>query len=554
MVIEKSQFADPWGPMTPEQERRLRLSEQRLLGILTIAADAILSIDDTGVITMFNHGAEVIFGYKADEVIGQSLETLLPVRYRAAHGGHIQRFAHGTEPARRMGERQEIFGLRKDGTEFPAEASISKIEVDSRMVFTAVLRDITERKRHQYELEARVAERTSALQDEIRQREKAQAALIQSQRMDVLGQLTGGIAHDSNNLLTVITGNLELLEDELGEHPGLKYLRQAQEAALMGARLNQRLRTFSRRRRLAAEVINLNNEVLGMSELLRRTLGETVKLTTILMHDLWPTLADPSEVENAILNLALNARDAMPKGGDLRIETQNAVIEPEVAKLEKELAAGEYVRLSVSDTGTGIPPDSIRRVFEPFFSTKGPGKGTGLGLSTIYGFVKQSNGHVTIYSELGLGTTVNLYLPRVADPKAPAISPRSAHPLDRSRGETILVVEDNPQVRALTIERLQRLGYRVLEAEDGPEALEKFVTGNRIDLVFSDVVMPGGLSGFDLAHAIRQRDQNARVLLTSGFSEGAARDVGLELDKEKVLRKPYSLAELAEAIRRAIDG
>ena len=540
--------------MSPEEERRLRLSEQRLSGILEIAADAIISIDGESLITMFNHGAELIFGHRADEVIGQPLDILLPERFRAGHRHHIGRFAAGTESARRMGERQEIFGLRKDGTEFPAEASISKLEVDDQRVFTAVVRDITERKRRQGELEARVAERTRALQDEIRQREAAQAALVQSQRMDALGQLTGGVAHDSNNLLTVITGNLEMLEDELGDHPALKYLRQAQEAAHMGARLNQRLLTFSRRRRLAAEVINLNNEVLEMSELLRRTLGETVKLTTVLKHDLWPATADPSEIENAILNLAINARDAMPKGGDLRIETQNAVIDPDAARLEDGLLPGEYVRLSVSDTGEGMTAETIRRAFEPFFTTKGPGKGTGLGLSTIFGFVKQSQGHVTIYSEVGIGTTVNVYLPRNAGTGLSPSTARGSKQPPKSRGESILVVEDNTQVRLLTIERLKRLGYIVLEAENGPAALAALDSGATPDLIFSDVVMPGGLSGFDLARSIRERTPGARILLTSGFSEDAAKGIAHGASEETILRKPYSLAELAESIRRAIDN
>ena len=262
-----------------------------------------------------------------------------------------------------MAERQAIYGLRKDGTEFPAEASISKISVGEQRIFTVILRDVTDARRQQDELETRVMERTQALQDEIRQRETAQAALVQAQRMDALGQLTGGVAHDNNNLLTVITGNLEMVEDEFGAHPAMKYVREAQEAARMGARLNQRLLTFARRRKLEPQVINLNDQVLAMSELLRRSLGETINLTTVLMHDIWPVRVDPSEVENAVLNLAINARDASPKGGNLQIETRNVTLDEDAVRQIEGLGAGDYVRLSVSDTGIGMPPEVQRREF-----------------------------------------------------------------------------------------------------------------------------------------------------------------------------------------------
>ena len=381
------------------------LAEAQLSGILAITDDAIISIDEAQLVTLFSDGAERIFGYTKAEILGQSLDLLIPGRFRAAHGPHVRAFSNDSLSSRRMGERQAIYGLRKDGTEFPAEASISKFEVGERRIFTVILRDVTVARRQQDELETRVAERTQALQDEIRRREAAQAALVQSQRMDALGQLTGGIAHDSNNLLTVITGNLEMVEDELGDHLAMKYVREAQEAARMGARLNQRLLTFARRRKLEPQVINLNDQVLAMSELLRRSLGETINLTTVLMHDLWPVGVDPSEVENAVLNLAINARDASPKGGNLQIETQNVTLDADAVRDIDGLGAGDYVRLSVSDTGVGMSPEVQRRVFEPFFTTKGPGKGTGLGLSSLYGFARQSKGNVTIYSEAGRGTT-----------------------------------------------------------------------------------------------------------------------------------------------------
>jgi len=655
-----------------------------LAGILAIAADAIICVDDAQSIIMFNSGAEHIFGYESGEIIGQPIDRLMPERFRQAHSGHVATFGRSPIHARQMGERQEIYGVRKSGEEFPAEASISKLNLGEQRTYTIVLRDVsrrklaekallaseerlrlavaagriglfehdhetgqnfwsllfrdilgvdatapasvatylaashpndrpmieaviarsgdgtsdgvlalehrlvlpngalrwvamnaqtyfaddgalrrslrtvgairdvTERRLYLEELEARVAERTRALREEIQHREVAQAALVQSQRMEALGQLTGGIAHDSNNLLTVILGNLEMIEDEFEGHAAMKYLKAAEEAAQMGARLNQRLLTFARRRKLESKAINLNDHVLTLSELLRRTIGEGVDLTTSLAHDLWPARVDPSEIENAILNLAINARDAMPEGGSLRVETQNCVVSNESAQRDSGPAAGDYVRLSVSDSGVGMPPEVLARVFEPFFTTKDQGKGTGLGLAMLYGFVKQSNGHVAISSEPGRGTTVDVFLPRdqSSDPKPSVLNSDAG--LMHGQGETVLVVEDNAQVRALTAARLRRLGYNVLEACDGIRALAMIEEGRKPDLIFSDVVMPGGMSGFDVARAVWERDPSQRVLLTSGFAENLAPVSDPLFAERSILRKPYSLAELARAISESL--
>ena len=415
-------------------------------------------------------------------------------------------------------------------------------------------RDVTERRVYLQELESRVSERTRALNEEIHRREQAQAALVQSQRMEALGQLTGGIAHDSNNLLTVILGNLEMVSDELQDHPAMGYVREAEEAAKMGARLNQRLLTFARRRKLESKVVNLNDHVLSMSELLRRTLGEGIDLTTILAHDLWPARVDPSEIENAILNLAINARDAMPSGGSLRIETQNSVVDARPERTADELATGDYVKLSVSDTGVGMRPEVLARAFEPFFTTKEQGKGTGLGLSMLYGFVKQSAGHVAISSQVGRGTTVDVFLPREIS-VGTMIGPLRAADSKALQGgtETVLIIEDNPQVRALTTARLKRLGYRVVEAENGPRALVLLEGNVHADLIFSDVVMPGGMTGFDVARVVWQQTPGQRILLTSGFAEDATPSNDEVFAARQILRKPYSLAELARAIREALD-
>ena len=534
--------------------------EARLSAIVSIAADAIISLDSEQRITLFNDGAERLFGYRRDEVVGQHLEMLIPERYRAAHGEHIQRFGAGGNVARSMGQRREIFARRKDGEEFPAEASISHIEIEGERIYTVVLRDVSERKRtldmltlSRTELEARVAERTAELQAEMKRREDTQAQLVRTQRMEAFGQLTGGVAHDFNNLLTVITGNLELIEMRLEDEKLRTLLKRAHDAAEMGARLTSRLLTFARRRQFSPSPLNLNEQVMGMVDLLRRTLGEDIDLNAKLAPRLWTVRADPSEVENAVLNLAINARDAMPKGGRLLIETANVTAEQGQIGTIDRLPAGAYVRLSVSDTGTGMSEDVLAHAFEPFFTTKQPGRGTGLGLSTIYGFVRQSGGTATIYSEPDLGTTVTLYLPRTDDAAPAAAELRDDH-VPLARGEAVLLVEDNAEVREVTRQRLEILGYRVLEASNGGAALALLAGGTTVDIVFSDVVMAGGLSGFDVAREVRQRWAATRVLLTSGYPDDILRGQSAEMQDLRILRKPYSRLELAKTLRDVLDA
>jgi signal transduction histidine kinase len=404
------------------------------------------------------------------------------------------------------------------------------------------------------ELERRVAERTAELTAEMARREATHEALVRSQKLQGLGELAGGMAHDFNNLLTVIIGNLELLDAGLEDVPARELIGHADEAAQMGARLIGRLLTFGRRRKLRPEVVNLNEVALGMTEILRRTIGEQITLNASLASDLWTTCVDPSETETAILNLAINARDAMPRGGRLIIETCNAPLrEPHVA-IAIGVAPGDYVRLSLSDTGSGMPPEVIARAFEPFFTTKEPGKGTGLGLATIYGFAQQSGGHVTIESEVGRGTTVALYLPRQSgDETAPRLAAADEEEPAPAVRETVLVVEDNPGVRDLTLQRLGALGYTVLTAEDGPAAIAVLGSGRTVDLVFSDVVMAGGMSGVDLARWLREKRPDVKVLLSSGFADITQDEAAAGLTL-KLLRKPYKQAELARAVREVLEA
>ena len=426
-------------------------------------------------------------------------------------------------------------------------AVVSYLDITQRKQAEALLSDTNRA------LEARVAERTAALREEIERREEAQAALLRSQKLQAVGELAGGMAHDFNNLLTVITGYLELLGLRQMDERAAELVRRAEDAARMGARLASRLLLIGRRHRLQPVTLNLNDVARSMTDVLRRTLGDQIEVKTSLADGLWPTQADLSEVENALLNLAINARDAMPDGGVLEVNTRNQSLGPDDVAGEAGLAPGEYVMLSVSDTGVGIAPDILPRVFEPYFSTKDAGRGTGLGLSTIYGFARQSGGHASIYSEVGKGTRVSLFLPRASE-GAPAADARKPAAPAQASGERILVVEDNPDVREITIKRLDLLGYTVLTAETGVAAIEMLRSMPGIQLVFSDVVMPGGVSGFDLAAWIRANRPGVRILLTSGFTGEVARH-GEEPEMANVplLSKPYALPELARAVREALS-
>ena len=379
----------------------------------------------------------------------------------------------------------------------------------------------------------------------------AESRLHQAQKMDAVGQLTGGVAHDFNNLLTVIIGALDL-EPERIPAEMRPALEQALRAAERGAALTHRLLAFSRQQMLVTRSVDFNRLVGDMDQLLRRTLGEHVEIELKLAADLWPALADSGQVENSLLNLAINARDAMPEGGKLTIETGNVHLDDDYAGNNAEVTPGDYVMMTVTDTGTGMPPDVLAHVFEPFFTTKEVGKGTGLGLSMIYGFAKQSGGHAKIYSEVGHGTTVRLYLPRLTNQskaEAAAVAPPR-----KGGGETILVVEDNPDVRHLVLRQLRDLGYEVIEAANGPQALKILDDGATIDLLFTDVVMPGGMTGRQLAEAAKTRRPNLKTLFTSGYTEDSILRLGKLDPGVRLLSKPYRKLELATRIREALDG
>lgn len=438
-------------------------------------------------------------------------------------------------------------------TGLAAEAAVA---IDNVRLAQSAQREITERKLAQEALEKlnttlekQVLERTAQLRVN-------EEALRQSQKMEAIGQLTGGVAHDFNNLLQVIIGNVDTIQRNLPDELARlqRSARQAMNGAQRAASLTQRLLAFARRQPLDPKPIDVNVLVNGMSEMIHRTLGETVSVETVLGAGLWRVEADPNELEAAILNLSVNARDAMPNGGRLTLETGNAHIDEAYVATHRELVPGQYVALSVSDTGTGMDAQTIAQAFEPFFTTKPVGKGTGLGLSQVYGFVKQSGGHVKIYSELGQGTTVKLYLPRLTEANVPETKSEQQPYPEAAAEETVLVLEDDDDVRASSIEMLRELGYNVIEAHDGPAALRVLEQQPRVDLLFTDVVLPGGMTGAQVAAQARATRPSLKVLFTTGYARNAIIHQG-RLDKGvQLITKPFSFDDLAAKVRDILDN
>jgi PAS domain S-box-containing protein len=382
---------------------------------------------------------------------------------------------------------------------------------------------------------------------------QAESQLHQAQKMESVGQLTGGVAHDFNNLLTVVIGSLDLAL--AGVPPEQRpAIDSALKAAERGAALVRQLLAFSRRQTLIPESLDFNRLAAGMEDLLRRTLGEEIEIEMQLAQGLWPALADRGQVENALLNLAINSRDAMPAGGKLTIETANVHLDEDYAARNAEVAPGDYTMLAVTDTGSGMHPEVAARAFEPFFTTKDVGKGTGLGLSMIYGFAKQSGGHLKIYSEVGHGTTIRLYLPRVSAAETAAAAPKPA-PAEHPRGgETILVVEDDREVRGFVVGQLRDLGYRVIEAPNGREARTILESDAAIDLLLTDVVMPGGITGRNLADGAKARRPNLKTLFSSGYTENSIIHQGKLDPGVNFLPKPFRRQDLALKVRAVLDG
>jgi PAS domain S-box-containing protein len=505
-------------------------SERMARRIIETALDAFVQMDDAGYILDWNSQAEKIFGWSRAEAVGQVLaELIVPEPHRARHREGLAHFLRtGDGPI--LGTRLEIESQRRDGKEIEVELSITAFERRGRFVFNGFIRDLTDK----------IA---------------AEAQLRQAQKMESVGQLTGGIAHDFNNILTVITGTIEILAEGVRDRPNLAAIaKMIDEAAERGADLTRHLLAFARLQPLQPREIDVNALVVTAGKLLRPTLGEHIEIEPMLAEDPWLAFVDPSQLTTAILNLALNARDAMPRGGKLIIETLNSTLDESYAGQHSDVKPGQYILIAISDTGIGIPAELLDKVFEPFFTTKELGRGTGLGLSMVYGFVKQSGGHIKVYSEKGHGTTIKLYLPRSTAQSQSASSEAIAAEAAEGGTELVLVVEDDELVRNYVTAQIRSLGYRTLSAANADEALRAIAVDPTIDLLFTDVIMPGLMNGRMLADAALKIRTGLKVLYTSGYTENAIVHHGRLDPGVLLLAKPYHKADLARMMRMALGA
>jgi len=500
--------------------------EAHLRSILETVPEAMIVIDERGEVTSFSAGAARLFGYHADEVIGRNVKMLMPEPYRTEHDDYIGNYLR-TGEARIIGYGRLVKGLTKDGAVFPMELSVGEARVDGERIFTGFARDLTSR-------------------------QKMEEELRQSQKMEAVGQLTGGVAHDFNNLLTAIIANLEMLHPLLSDPDQREHVKEALDAAQDGAKLAAQLLAFGRRQPLNPKSTEVGPLVSGFKDLLRRTLGETIELRILLAGSGHLTVVDSSQLLNALLNLAINARDAMPGGGALTIEISHVRLDADYAQTYPDIRTGRYVLITVTDSGSGMSEEVLRRAFEPFFTTKPTGAGTGLGLSMVYGFVKQSGGNIQLYSEPGRGTSVRIFLP-VADAVGSGAGPGADEEREANLpqgSETILLVEDDPRLLRVLSKRLRSLGYQIIEANNGAAALDQLAARPEIALIFTDMVMPGGMTGYDLAQAALAMKPGLKVLFTSGYAGPAIARLGLNAGAW--LKKPYTADELAEKIRAVL--
>jgi PAS domain S-box-containing protein len=535
-----------------EVNRDITARLQSQTAMLELAPDAIVGVGRDGLIVLVNAQVDALFGYAREELLGQPVELLVPERFRDAHRFH--RVGYFADPRTRpMGAELELFGRRRDGSEFPAEISLSSIETEDGTLAIAAIRDVSERVAADHE--------RARLKSEA-ERERLQNQLHQAQRLESLGQLAGGIAHDFNNLLAVIINYAAFIANDLDAAAGIdgddrwrgtrNDVEQIRLAGERAAHLTHQLLSFARRDVVQPEVVDVNDVVGDIEQLLRRTLGEQVELHSSLAADLPSVLIDPGQLEQVLVNLAINARDAMLDGGALRIDTANVNVDEHYAASRPELSLGRHVRLRVSDTGVGMSPETVQRAFDPFFTTKPPGQGTGLGLATVYGIIQQAGGRLQIYSEPDVGSTFTVLLPATDQLTSPA--ELSADSTVRRGEETILLVEDEQALREVTRRILKGAGYRVIVAENGLKALEA-ASGHAgsIDLLLSDVIMPQ-MPGPQLAKRLLAERPSLCVLLMSGFAQpildsGGHLDAGMALI-EKPFSGPGLLAKVAQTLER----
>ncbi|KIC51116.1 PAS domain S-box protein [Tateyamaria sp. ANG-S1] len=496
-----------------------------LTALMEAAADAVIVADRTGCILRANPATGKLFGYGDGDLIGQKVNVLMPEALASLHDTFMEHHLK-TGERRIIGSGRNVEGKRQDGTVFPLHLSVGRADIDGQILFIGILHDLTERH----------------MADEV---------LARSQRLDAVGQLTGGIAHDFNNLLTVIIGNLELLQMRGADARQRGLIDDALASAELGADLTSRLLVFARKGNLKPVLVDLREQCQNALALLRRTIGARYTIRTDFADTVGKVMIDPVQLQSALINLALNARDAMPDGGEFLISIADVIIDDDYMAQETDIVPGSYVRLFISDDGAGMTLEAQRRAFEPFFTTKADRGGTGLGLAMVYGFVRQSGGHITLYSELGHGTSFGLYFPIVRETQDAGEAIASVMPtaIPRGSAEVVLVVEDNPRVRKLSIERVRDLGYKTLEAANGDDAYVLLQSGVHIDIVFSDLVMPGTLNGYDLAAKIREEFPDVRVLLTSGYASDVVTSKLGGTKRYDVLHKPYRQSDLAKRLQ-----
>ncbi|HUC58442.1 MAG TPA: PAS domain S-box protein [Streptosporangiaceae bacterium] len=522
----------------------LQRARARFMALLEAAPDAMVCVDHRGHIALINAQTERLFGYHRKELLGQPVDILVPEGARTAHPRRRASYLANPRP-RPMGAGMELAGRRKDGTTFPAEISLSAIDIDDGILVSAAVRDVTER------LEVQAERQRLKTQAE---RDRLEYQLQQSQRLESLGQLAGGVAHDFNNLLGVISSYAAFVADAIrnpeesdASESVLADIEEIQHAVTRATALTHQLLAFARREVVQPTALNLNDVVLSVLKLLQRTLGEHIVLRTELAPEVTPVLADPGQMEQVLVNLAVNARDAMSGGGKLTIKTEDVEVDEAYAASRADLTPGQYVALKISDNGPGMTRQVLDRAFEPFFTTKPKGQGTGLGLATIYGIITQAGGNVRIYSEPGLGTTVTVMLPVTDQTAAERLLP-PARP-EPGRGELLLVVEDEAALREVTRRILTRNGYRVIVAANGQQAIEAAAaSGGEIDGLITDVVMPG-MQGREVADRIRELNPAIAVLYMSGYTQGILGDQGVLEPGITLIEKPFTEAALLRKVR-----
>jgi len=506
-------------------DQAVRENEARLRALVATALDAVIVIREDGAIEEFSPVAERLFGFRAHEVVGRNVTVLMPPPWDAEHDLYLERYLRGGV-AHIVGTRREVNGKRKDGSLFPAEVAVSEFMAGGRRWFLGMMRDLSDHRR-------------------------LEEQFFQAQKMEAIGRLAGGIAHDFNNLLTAIVTCAHLAVDEIPpDSPAREDIDRISQAAERGSALTRQLLAFSRKQPGEVRVVSLGSLTERLVGLLSRLPGEDIRVVVDPAPGVSRVVADPGQLEQVMVNLAVNARDAMPSGGTLTIHVENLEVDAATAAAWPGVEPGPAVQLSVTDTGTGMPPEVMARLFEPFFTTKSAGRGTGLGLATCYGIVKQLRGHIWAESQVGAGTTFRIVLPRSAEEDTPLpIAAASSRP---HGGETVLVVEDDVLVRDVMVQVLRNHGYAVIAATDGPQALEVMsLTNRRVDLVVTDVVMPD-VNGPDLARALRRIHPTLRVLLVTGYTDDSVlrsiAEHGFDL-----LRKPFTPLELTSRVRAILD-